>query len=57
MLFVGFWRFFAQKKYPDLGYLKNLPVMTLLLKILYAAFKNLCVPLAGDVFVKVVRNP
>lgn len=57
MLFVGFWGFFAQKKYPDLGYLKILSVMTLLLKILHAAFKNLCVPLAGDVFVKVVRNP
>lgn len=57
MLFVGFWGFFAQKKYPDLGYLKILSVMTLLLKILHAAFKNFCVPLAGDVFVKAVRNP
>lgn len=32
MLFVGFWGFFAQKKYPDLGYLKNLSVMTFYLK-------------------------
>lgn len=53
MLFVGFWGIFAQKKYPDLGYLKIRSVMTLLLKILHAAFKNLCVPLARDVFVKV----